>query len=685
MNRILAILFLSELAAAGQPTQLWVNVGTTANDGSGDTIRTAYQKLNTNIFNLWNFGFTNSLPSISTNGVYMGAATNWNFVAGLTGSVANGIARLGVSSSGSGQGVDGSQNTNLSYQIGANATNYTLNTSNFLQSSINSLQTAAEGLTNISNGKVDKLNGVATNLGHYTAIFNNSFRFPNASDGNAVVLTNESGGIRFVSDAAFPSLRINTEEGWIASPQGFITNLTVSGTLTAPTLGLKVDELNGVATNLTVYTGSPGLTVHQLPGAGTNAFQVLNTNGATTFFVTSNDVVTASNVLVRGSQTNSGTLVLNVLQGGYALASGSSDKSITESTATSAELSYLGGVTSPVQTQLGTKVETNHNTALGTNFITHVADIGTPDGADRIPIVDVSTATRKYVLASELLGGSGSTQMVAAAVGNLTTTNTMPVSIGTNITVGTASEIAVTLWTNASFQFVFTGTPLLGQVCTLSVSNHAASTIYATNVAGILDRGLIPASVITTITIPENSVQTIRMQYLTNFNAGTGRWEWLREPQAVLVTGTGSKMETNSAGGYITNSVALPFAMLNNTLADSGITITAGETITNYTRSITNLLFANTATGYITNTVASGYFLVNYQLSMSGAADASVGVYTNGVLTHLINAGISGSTRGMSGSGILFVPNGVGVALRQHNNTALGTTTNISLSLSWLK
>jgi hypothetical protein len=45
--------------------------------------------------------------------------------------------------------------------------------------------------------------------------------------------------------------------------------------------------------------------------------------------------------------------------------------------------------------------------ANSTNWITDVLNIGTPDGADMIPIVDVSTGSRKYALATEFLAGAG--------------------------------------------------------------------------------------------------------------------------------------------------------------------------------------------------------------------------------------------------------------------------------------
>lgn len=57
----------------------------------------------------------------------------------------------------------------------------------------------------------------------------------------------------------------------------------------------KVDELDGVATNLTVYTGSPGMTVVPKTGTVTNSFQILTTNLVPLIFVKSNGVFSISN------------------------------------------------------------------------------------------------------------------------------------------------------------------------------------------------------------------------------------------------------------------------------------------------------------------------------------------------------------------------------------------------------
>jgi len=65
-----------------------INVGTSVNDRTGDSIRSAFQKVNTNFTELYTdlagFGLTNSIPSLSGNtGKYLsnnGATLNWSTV-----------------------------------------------------------------------------------------------------------------------------------------------------------------------------------------------------------------------------------------------------------------------------------------------------------------------------------------------------------------------------------------------------------------------------------------------------------------------------------------------------------------------------------------------------------------------------------------------------------------------------
>lgn len=63
-------------------------------------------------------------------------------------------------------------------------------------------------------------------------------------------------------------------------------------------------RLNGVATNLTTYSGSPSLTVIPVLGMATNIWQVFNTSGVFTVYVTSNDLFTASNTYIKGTLSN---------------------------------------------------------------------------------------------------------------------------------------------------------------------------------------------------------------------------------------------------------------------------------------------------------------------------------------------------------------------------------------------
>lgn len=53
-------------------------------------------------------------------------------------------------------------------------------------------------------------------------------------------------------------------------------------------------------------------------------------------------------------------------------------------------------------------VRTNATTAQGTNFIYNVSDIGTPASGDLLPILDISTAERKFVDIGSLPSGGGS-------------------------------------------------------------------------------------------------------------------------------------------------------------------------------------------------------------------------------------------------------------------------------------
>lgn len=54
------LMLLLSLSAYAQQTREPVNVGATANDGTGDPLRAAYQKLNTNDFKLWRTVYTNT-------------------------------------------------------------------------------------------------------------------------------------------------------------------------------------------------------------------------------------------------------------------------------------------------------------------------------------------------------------------------------------------------------------------------------------------------------------------------------------------------------------------------------------------------------------------------------------------------------------------------------------------------
>jgi len=164
----------------------------------------------------------------------------------------------------------------------------------------NYLFNSALGLTNIhtlfslqnSNTPVFEVNGI----GDLKLLKRVAYSWPSAQGAAKTVLTNDGSG----------------NLGWGTGPV-----LTTNGNqfLGSP-LAIKDGAL---LTNVVVYpTGNgtaPALTVTNVPGIGTNSFQVLNTNGVPVIYGLTNNGITlvASNVNLLGPQTN--TSSLNVLGG----------------------------------------------------------------------------------------------------------------------------------------------------------------------------------------------------------------------------------------------------------------------------------------------------------------------------------------------------------------------------------
>lgn len=132
----------------------------------------------------------------------------------------------------------------------------------------------------------------------------------------------------------------------------------------------------------------------------------------------------------------------------------------------------------------------------------------------------------------------GTTQATAAIHG---TNNPVTFSGGTlTLIANQTSRHSHT--TNASFAFTFSGTPNASSRAFYSVSNSAASTIYATNTSGIYDPTV--GSNVTTFAI---SAQSER-QFMFGYNS-TGGWEmeWTTTKGAELAPGSNITFTTNGA------------------------------------------------------------------------------------------------------------------------------------------
>lgn len=79
---IFALVLLLGIFGAARAAQLWVNVGTTANDGTGDTLRTALQKVNTNFAEIYGLTITNTSGRFNTNQFELSSVTNVSIKSG---------------------------------------------------------------------------------------------------------------------------------------------------------------------------------------------------------------------------------------------------------------------------------------------------------------------------------------------------------------------------------------------------------------------------------------------------------------------------------------------------------------------------------------------------------------------------------------------------------------------------
>lgn len=74
MNRILLCIWLLLPLAVCAQTRLSINTGAAANDGSGDSLRAAFSKVNTNTSTLWESIYTNGVQRLATNVLLVGSS-----------------------------------------------------------------------------------------------------------------------------------------------------------------------------------------------------------------------------------------------------------------------------------------------------------------------------------------------------------------------------------------------------------------------------------------------------------------------------------------------------------------------------------------------------------------------------------------------------------------------------------
>lgn len=229
---------------------------------------------------------------------------------------------------------------------------------------------------------------------------------------------------------------------WVKGPSGVLTLYAAPGIVTnhtekaspvgADTL-LVVDSEDGGALKMVQVGNLPGggggeANLGTTIGSGARFFA--GKTGVTLQFVAATNTTGRMTIITNGNQ-----MLFDVVEAGLDIANlggtlASTDLSdtaalarITDLTTSSNALRTLflaSDITTSnaLITLLNTKVDTNATSALGTNWITNVEDIGAPAAGDLIPIVDISTATRKHVTASQLVaaGGAGTVTHTGGAL-----------------------------------------------------------------------------------------------------------------------------------------------------------------------------------------------------------------------------------------------------------------------------
>jgi len=343
----------------------------------------------------------------------------------------------------------------------------------------------------------------------------------------------------------------------------------------------SADFLQFKSTNGTVLfavNSNNQVTVYALIGAGTNRFQVLDTNGNKVVFVDTNNLLGASNLNVAGSMEITNKITQNgggigadfsgaiVARGGNILDANGPVDGVTRISLTaggSVAVNGTNGSGAP-----GVVVNKNGNVLIpsgspsagkvltavdGTGLATWSAGGG---GATAFSnLVDVSLGS----IGGPLLDGD--TLFYNLAGGFWYNQNpffqiNLTITVLTNITinVGTNMEQSVAVQTSNSFGVVYSGTPMPGERYHIAVFN--TNRVVDINMTNNSYNPLV-ASNVTVYTIKSNSIASFTFINRTNWNAaGTNRWELDREiaKEMELVPGSNITFTTNAFSSTVTVS-----------------------------------------------------------------------------------------------------------------------------------
>lgn len=544
-----------------------VNIGTAANSGDGDALRTAFEKTNNNFFDIYTF---------LGNSTHLGNVTNIN----IKGGTVTGITDLAVADGGTGASTPSAARTNLGLAIGTNVQAW-----DSALDVISTVTPAADRIvyyTGVSSASGTTLTAYARTLLDDTdaATVRTTLGL-----GNAAVLND---GLLVVTDA---NVTANLTVGNVRILNSIIGNVNIAGNITVGNITVSGTTTTVGSQNITANINVFNLIAENAPQAGGSA--VVSVQGRFSGNVTAGNISAT-----RGTFTQITLPVTGVTADTYG---GTSKVPVftvgTDGRITSAANVNVAGVTSFSSNNRFFVISTADGSSFTANIPNVTVTADTYGGTTNVPVITIDQQGRITSAANVAVSALTDTGVVAAVYGS---SRIVPViNVNAQGRIVTASNVAmgdIVLGSETSGNYVASMVGGLGIGVSGSGSESAVVSLINTGVVNLSNVAPILANVAT------GNVQ------ITHATSGVAASTYGGNDQLGIFT-------VNSTGhvSYASN-VSLNTAFGATTISN----ITATNVIASNVNITGNALF-RTYSEYVSNvTAAAGTTTIDLNLQDSG-------------------------------------------------------------------